>query len=87
MGNGWSHTGEINELPTLRFRFESDSKRHTALPSKPLRVVGIDDWSWMKGTRYGTIVVDLERREVVDVLHDRSAKTTAAWLLVRTSGS
>jgi transposase len=25
-------------------------------------------------------VVDLERREVVDVLHDRSAKTTAAWL-------
>jgi hypothetical protein len=79
-GGGWSHTGEINELPTLRFRFESDSKRHTALPSKPLRVVGIDDWSWMKGTRYGTIVVDLERREVVDVLHDRSVKTTAAWL-------
>jgi transposase len=55
-------------------------KRHTALPSKPPRVVGIDDWSWLKGTRYGTIVVDLERREVVDVLHDRSAKTTAAWL-------
>jgi transposase len=25
-------------------------------------------------------VVDLERREVVDVLHDRSAKTTATWL-------
>ena len=25
-------------------------------------------------------MVDLERREVVDVLHDRSAKTTAAWL-------
>jgi transposase len=55
-------------------------KRHAALPSKPLRVVGIDDWSWLKGTRYGTIVVDLERREVVDVPHDRSAKTTAALL-------
>jgi transposase len=25
-------------------------------------------------------MVDLERQEVVDVLHDRSAKTTAAWL-------
>jgi transposase len=24
--------------------------------------------------------MDLERREVVDVLHDRSAKTMAAWL-------
>jgi transposase len=55
-------------------------KRQAALPSMPLRVVGIDDWSWLKGTRYGTIVVDLERREVVDVLRDRSAKTTAAWL-------
>jgi transposase len=58
-------------------------KRHVALPSKSLRVVGIDDRSWLKGTRYGTIVVDLERREVVDVLHDRSAKTTAAWLAKR----
>jgi hypothetical protein len=24
-GAGWSHTGEINELPTFRFRLESDS--------------------------------------------------------------
>ena len=32
------------------------------------RVVGIDDWAWRKGSTYGTIVVDLERREVVDVL-------------------
>jgi transposase len=47
---------------------------------RSLRVVGIDDWSWLKGSRYGTIVVDLERREVVDVLHDRSASTVAAWL-------
>ena len=28
---------------------------------------------------YGTIIVDLERREVVDVLADRSAATTASW--------
>jgi transposase len=37
-----------------------------------VRVLGIDDWSWRKGSSYGTIVVDLERREVVDVLADRS---------------
>jgi hypothetical protein len=29
-------------------------------------VVGIDDWAWRKGSTYGTIVVDLERREVVE---------------------
>lgn len=45
-----------------------------------LRVVGIDDWAWRKGYRYGTILVDLERRTVVDLLPDRSAVTTAAWL-------
>ena len=45
-----------------------------------LRVAGIDDWSWRKGCTYGTIVVDLERREVVDVLSDRSTAGTAEWL-------
>ena len=46
----------------------------------PVRVVGIDDWSWRKGSTYGTILVDLERRQVLDVLADRSAATTADWL-------
>jgi transposase len=67
-------------LPQGDDRILRNLKRHAAPPSKPLRVVGIDDWSWLKGSRYGTIVVDLERREVVDVLPDRSAKTAAAWL-------
>ena len=44
---------------------------------------GIDDWSWRKGSTYGAIVVDLERREVVDVLPDRSAAATANWLKER----
>ena len=46
----------------------------------PPRVVGIDDWAWRKGQRYGTIVVDLERSDVIDLLPDRDAETVAAWL-------
>ena len=46
----------------------------------PLAVVGIDDWAWRKGQRYGTIVVDLERSDVIDLLPDRDADTVAAWL-------
>ena len=46
----------------------------------PLRFVGIDDWAWRKGQRYGTIVVDLERGDVVDLLPDRNAKTVKQWL-------
>jgi transposase len=45
-----------------------------------IRVVGVDDWAWRKGSTYGTITVDLERREVLDLLPDRSASMTAAWL-------
>jgi transposase len=39
-----------------------------------LRVVGVDDWAWKKGQTYGTIVVDLERRTVADLLPQRSAE-------------
>jgi len=49
-------------------------------PAAPPRVVGIDDWAWRKGQRYGTIVVDLERGDVIDLLPDRDAETVAAWL-------
>ena len=44
-----------------------------------VHVAGVDDWAWRKGSNYGTIIVDLERRQVVDVLADRSAVTTASW--------
>lgn len=42
--------------------------------------VGIDEWTWKKGHRYGTILVDLEKRRVVQLLADREASTSKAWL-------
>ena len=44
------------------------------------RVVGIDDRAWRRGRRYGTIVCDLERERVIDLLPDRSAEAVAFWL-------
>src|SRR4029078_6709965 len=50
-----------------------------SVPETP-RVLGVDDWSLRKGHTYGTILVDLERRQPVDLLPDRTAEGLAQWL-------
>lgn len=56
-------------------------RRKVFMPSTHApRVLGIDDWAWRKGHRYGTILCDLERGKVVDLLPDRSTESTAQWL-------
>jgi hypothetical protein len=46
----------------------------------PVRVVGVDECAWKKGQTYGTLLVDLERRTVAELLTARSAASTAACL-------
>lgn len=45
-----------------------------------VRRLGVDDWAWRKGQKYGTILVDLERHRVVDLLSDRTAESFERWL-------
>ena len=48
--------------------------------SQPIRFLGVDDWAWRKRQSYGTILVDLERHRVADILPERSAESLASWL-------
>ncbi len=51
-----------------------------------VRVLGIDDWAKKKGHSYGTILVDLEKHRVVDLLPDRTAETLQEWLKAHPAG-
>ena len=46
----------------------------------PPRILGVDDFCFRRGKTYGTLLIDLERRQAVDVLPDRKAQTLAEWL-------
>jgi transposase len=55
--------------------------RAAPTPHTPaLQAIGVGEWAWRRGQRYGPILVDLVTPRVVGLLPDRAAATVAAWL-------
>ncbi|MFD7409962.1 ISL3 family transposase, partial [Streptomyces sp. NPDC059866] len=48
-------------------------------PASP-RVVGVDDFATRRGRRYGTVLVDVESRDVLDLLPGREKEPLVIWL-------
>lgn len=79
----------------LRGRLLTPGSKHTWLRTVRARApatrptprgIGIDAGARQRGHRYGGIVCDLERREILDILPDREAATVEAWLADRLRG-
>jgi transposase len=49
-------------------------------PVGTVSILGIDDWSFRRGRKFGTILVDLTTHAVIDLLPDRETETAAAWM-------
>jgi transposase len=45
-----------------------------------VRVVGVDEWRWRRGQRFGSILVNLETHQIIEVLADREAESVKRWL-------
>ena len=48
--------------------------------ARSAKIIGIDDWAYRRGLRYGTLICDLETSKPLELLPDRSVQTVCTWL-------
>ena len=78
-GEAGSRLADRLDMPTSADTLLRRVKQAPDQPAPPPRYVGIDDWALRKGQRYGTIVTDLERGCVIELLPGRDGEALKTW--------
>jgi transposase len=79
-GRAGSRLAAVLAMPATRW---SLLRLVMALPDPDrgqVSVLGVDDFSFLRGVRYGTILADMETGRPVDVLDGRDQQVLAGWL-------
>lgn len=79
-GEAGSRLADRLDMPTSPDTLLRRIKNSPDESDPPPRYVGVDDWAMRKGQRYGTILIDLERGRVIDLLPGRDGVALKAWL-------
>jgi len=79
-GEGGSRLASKLAMPTSPDTLLRRIKQAATAGAPTPRVLGVDDWAMRKGQTYGTILVDLERGQVIDLLPGRDAPALRQWL-------
>ena len=58
-------------------------RRVMALPTpqaEHVECLGLDDFAFRRGRTFGTVVVDLDAHQIIDILPDRQAERASVWM-------
>ncbi len=80
-GEAGSRLAAQLQMPTSADTLLRLMRRWTPPQPPAPRIIGVDDWAMRKRLTYGTIIVDLETHQPIELLVDRSSATLKSWLL------